>query len=74
MPWDRSSVSRCGAIAEAFGLSFYDATFLDVAQSTAGSVLLAQDEKLLKAAERALGRARAFDFDAAGVALRKGQL
>ncbi|GEM_PF-2995389 len=72
--WEKESVARAGEITERHGVTYYDATFLDLALATPGSVLLVQDEKLREAAAKALGKERALSLDHLAAAVKKGTL
>lgn len=53
-------VETAAALAEAHGLSFYDATYLALAADLGDAVLFTQDRQLLSAARSALGEDRGF--------------
>lgn len=71
-PSTREHRDSAGALAEAHGLSFYDAEYLAVALA-AGALLVTHDADLLKAARRKLP-GRAFDLDGVTRAIRDGGL
>lgn len=63
VPWEPSSVPRAGELAEKHNVTFYDATFLDLAHQTRDSILLVQDEKLHEGAAKLLGEGRVHNLD-----------
>lgn len=54
---DEETWRRIGELAEEDGLSYYDAAFLELAQ-TAQGVLLTEDDRLARAAMQRLGKTR----------------
>lgn len=62
-PFEPASIERAGEITEKHGVTYYDATFLDLAIQTKDSILLAQDDKLLDAGKKALSKDRALNLD-----------
>ncbi|MHB8585573.1 MAG: type II toxin-antitoxin system VapC family toxin [Thermoplasmatota archaeon] len=62
-PWDMSDVPRVGEITEKLGVTFYDATFIDLAHRAKNCVLLVQDQKLHAAATKALAKGHTMDLD-----------
>lgn len=63
LPSDEGSRARTGALAERHGLTFYDASYLELAARDEATVLVTQDRALLAAAARVLGKGRASDLD-----------
>jgi predicted nucleic acid-binding protein len=61
--WEKESIARVGAITETHGVTYYDATFLDLALTTQNGVLVVQDGKLHEVATKALGKDRVFNLD-----------
>jgi predicted nucleic acid-binding protein len=57
-------LARAGRIAEELGLSVYDASYLEMAESD-GATLLTEDARLARAAQRLLGESRVLDLAAA---------
>lgn len=68
------SRSRCGALVEETGLTYYDAAFLELADRDEERLLLTQDRALLAEGEALLGEDRAVDLDGAGDAIAAGDL
>lgn len=62
-PSDEASRQACGKLAARHALTFYDASYLELVQREEGSVLVTQDQALLAAAVRTVGRERATDLD-----------
>ena len=60
--WDGSEeqVGTIHQLAEHYNLTFYDASYLELAGRDDASVLITQDNRLVNAAKRALGKNRAF--------------
>ena len=68
------SLHRTGALATARGLTFYDASYLELADRDDVSVLITEDRALRKAAARTLGVGRAYDMASARKAIEAGEL
>ncbi len=62
---DRHHMGRIIACAVSHGLTFYDASYLELATREPDSYLVTQDERLRKAGEKELGRDRSLDIDRA---------
>lgn len=63
VPSDAASRAAAGKLVALHGLSFYDASFLELASRDAAALLVAHDKRLLEVARRVLGEARAMDLD-----------
>lgn len=61
IPTDAAMRARCGALAAAHALTFYDASYLELAETT-DAALVTQDQALLAAGRRILGDERAVDL------------
>ena len=72
VPSDAASRRRCGDLVAATGLTFYDASYLDLALATPGAVLVSQDRRLVAAARERGGRA--YLLDEAAHAMASGEL
>lgn len=57
--------TRCARLVDETDLTFYDAAFLDLAESTEGSLLLTQDETLASVGKVQLGPDRCLRLDEA---------
>jgi predicted nucleic acid-binding protein len=68
---DEGSRARCGALAQKRGLTFYDASYLELASRDDATCLLTHDKALLSAAQRELGAGRASGLDDADVLLAR---
>lgn len=60
---DEEGRARCGKLAARHALTFYDASYLELAARNDVDLLLTQDAALLQAARRVIGPARASDLD-----------
>ena len=65
---DEAALRATAALARRHGVSFYDAAYLELA-ARGDAWLVTEDERLLKAARRELGKARALDLGALGRAV-----
>ncbi len=74
VPSDDASRARCAHLVETFGLSYYDAEFLELAARDDTGLLLTQDQRLLDAARRHLSAERAADLDGAAARITAGSL
>lgn len=71
---DAAAARRIGKIAEAHGVTAYDAAYIDAAERRAGSVLVTQDARLARAAAARLGSDGCMDLDAVVALVAKGEL
>ena len=60
---DEPTRQACGTVARKLALTFYDASYLELAVREDDRLLLTQDAALLAAGRKALGAKRAFDLD-----------
>lgn len=72
VPSDAPARRRCGDLVAATGLTFYDASYLDLALAEPGGVLVSQDRRLVQAARDKGGRA--YTLDEAARAMKAGEL
>lgn len=65
VPPDDAALRRTASLADRYRLSGYDAAYLELASRDGGSVLVTEDDDLLRAARKALGTRRATDASGA---------
>ena len=74
VPTDEASRTRSGALAQGHGLTFYDASYVELAARDDSTCLVTQDKALLRAARREMGDERAALLDeAAQLLVRVGE-
>ena len=69
---DSDALQRIGEIAERASLTFYDASYVELAARDDVGVLVTEDRQLLRRARDELGQDRAFDVELGAFAVEQG--